>query len=143
MRSSAASCSAGSRSRPAPTISPGPPDRRAWDEELGRELSRADRDSGALCVAILDLDEFKRYNDSHGHQAGDRFLKQMAGAWSQTLRAGDILARYGGEEFALALPGTNLEHAQEMLERLRESLPEGQTAQPASAAGTARRARNP
>jgi diguanylate cyclase (GGDEF)-like protein len=101
--------------------------RRAWDEELGRELSRAGRDAAALCVAILDLDNFKRYNDAHGHQAGDRFLKQMAGAWSQTLRAGDILARYGGEEFALALPGTNLEHAQEMLERLRQSLPEGQT----------------
>jgi len=101
--------------------------RRAWDEELGRELSRADRDGGALCVAILDLDKFKLYNDTHGHQAGDRFLKQMAGAWSQTLRAGDIIARYGGEEFAVALPGTNLEHAQEMLERLRSCLPEGQT----------------
>jgi diguanylate cyclase (GGDEF)-like protein len=101
--------------------------RRAWDEELGRELARADRDGRALCVAILDLDRFKHYNDSHGHQAGDRFLKQMAGAWSQTLRAGDIIARYGGEEFAVALPGTNLEHAHEMLERLRRCLPEGQT----------------
>ncbi|MDX6606158.1 MAG: hypothetical protein QOD14_698 [Solirubrobacterales bacterium] len=101
--------------------------RRAWNEELSRQLSRADRDGGALCVAILDLDNFKQYNDSHGHQAGDRFLKQMAGAWSQTLRAGDILARYGGEEFALALPGTNLDHARQMLERLCESLPEGQT----------------
>ncbi len=101
--------------------------RRAWDEELGRELSRADRDGGALCVAILDLDNFKLYNDSHGHQAGDRFLKQISGAWMQTLRAGDILARYGGEEFAVALPGTNMEHAQQMLERLRTSLPEGQT----------------
>jgi diguanylate cyclase (GGDEF)-like protein len=101
--------------------------RRAWDEELGRELSRADRNGAALCVAILDLDRFKQYNDAHGHQAGDRFLKQMAGAWSQSLRAGDILARYGGEEFALALPGTNLDRAQQMLERLREALPEGQT----------------
>ena len=101
--------------------------RRAWDEELGRELSRADRDGGALCVAILDLDRFKDYNDTHGHQGGDRFLKQIAGAWSQTLRAGDILARYGGEEFAVALPGTDLEHAQQMLERLRGCLPQGQT----------------
>ncbi len=101
--------------------------RRAWDEELGRELSRADRDGGALCVAILDLDKFKDYNDTHGHQAGDRFLKQIAGAWSQTLRAGDILARYGGEEFAVALPGTNLERAEEMLERLRTCVPGGQT----------------
>jgi diguanylate cyclase (GGDEF)-like protein len=101
--------------------------RRAWDEELSRELARADRDGTSLCVAILDLDRFKQYNDSHGHQAGDRFLKQMAGAWSQTLRVGDILARYGGEEFSLALPGTDLEQAQEMLERLREALPDGQT----------------
>ncbi len=101
--------------------------RRAWDEELNREFSRADRDGGPLCVAILDLDKFKLYNDTHGHQAGDRFLKQIAGAWTQTLRAGDILARYGGEEFAVALPGTDLEHAQQMLERLRGCLPEGQT----------------
>jgi diguanylate cyclase (GGDEF)-like protein len=101
--------------------------RRAWDEELGRELSRANRSAGTLCVAILDLDRFKEYNDAHGHQAGDRFLKRMAGIWSQVLRAGDILARYGGEEFALALPGTNLEHAQRMLERLCGLLPEGQT----------------
>ena len=101
--------------------------RRAWDEELSRALSRADRDGGALCVAILDLDKFKLYNDTHGHQAGDRFLRQMAGSWSQTLRAGDILARYGGEEFAVALPGTDLDHAQQMLERLRGCLPGGQT----------------
>lgn len=101
--------------------------RRAWDEELGRELSRADRNTGKLCVAILDLDRFKEYNDAHGHQAGDRFLKQIAGAWTQALRAGDVLARYGGEEFALALPGTNLARAQQMLERLCGLLPEGQT----------------
>jgi diguanylate cyclase (GGDEF)-like protein len=101
--------------------------RRAWDEELGRELARADRSGALLCVAILDLDRFKQYNDTHGHQAGDRFLKQIAGVWGQNLRTGDMLARHGGEEFALALPGTNLEHAQELLERLRECLPEGQT----------------
>jgi diguanylate cyclase (GGDEF)-like protein len=101
--------------------------RRAWDEELGRELSRADRGGTALCVAILDLDNFKQYNDTHGHQAGDRFLKQMASTWSQILRAGDVLARYGGEEFSLALPGTNLDRAKQMLERLCESLPDGQT----------------
>jgi diguanylate cyclase (GGDEF)-like protein len=101
--------------------------RRAWDEELGRELARADRSGAALCVAIVDLDRFKFYNDTHGHQAGDRFLKQIAGQWSQTLRTGDIIARYGGEEFALAFPGTNLEHAQQMLDRLREALPEDQT----------------
>jgi diguanylate cyclase (GGDEF)-like protein len=101
--------------------------RRAWNEELGRELARADRSGASLSVAILDLDRFKQYNDNRGHQAGDRFLKQIAGSWSQNLRTGDILARYGGEEFALALPGTNLEHATQMLGRLREALPEDQT----------------
>ncbi|HET9119645.1 MAG TPA: diguanylate cyclase [Solirubrobacterales bacterium] len=101
--------------------------RRAWDEELAREIARADRSGLALCVAILDLDRFKEYNDTYGHQAGDRFLKQLSGGWSQNLRTGDILARYGGEEFALALPGTNLEHSQQMLDRLREALPEDQT----------------
>ncbi len=101
--------------------------RRGWGEELGREMSRADRNGEPLCVAILDLDRFKQYNDALGHQAGDRFLRQMAGAWSASLRNGDILARYGGEEFALALPETTLEESQRMLERLRESLPEGQT----------------
>jgi diguanylate cyclase (GGDEF)-like protein len=101
--------------------------RRAWDEELGRELYRADRSGAALCVAVLDLDRFKQYNDAHGHQAGDRFLKQISSAWSQSLRTGDILARYGGEEFALALPGTNLEHSQQMLDRLRAALPTDQT----------------
>jgi diguanylate cyclase (GGDEF)-like protein len=101
--------------------------RRAWDEELGREIARADRDGGPLCVAVVDLDRFKQYNDTHGHQAGDRFLKQMSSSWSESLRAGDILARYGGEEFALALPNTDLEAAQQMLERLSDQLPEDQT----------------
>jgi diguanylate cyclase (GGDEF)-like protein len=101
--------------------------RRAWDSELSRELSRADRDGLPLSVAILDLDRFKQYNDVHGHQAGDRFLKTMAGSWSEELRSSDILARYGGEEFALAMPATDPEGAELMLHRLRRALPEGQT----------------
>jgi diguanylate cyclase (GGDEF)-like protein len=101
--------------------------RRAWDAELSRELARADREGQPLTVAILDLDRFKQYNDAHGHQAGDRFLKTMAGSWSEELRGSDILARYGGEEFALAMPTTDLEGAGLMLHRLRRSLPEGQT----------------
>ena len=101
--------------------------RRAWDSELGRELSRANRDDQPLCVAVLDLDHFKQYNDTHGHQAGDRFLKQVAGMWSDALRSHDILARHGGEEFALAMPATDLESAEQMLERLRGMVPEGET----------------
>jgi diguanylate cyclase (GGDEF)-like protein len=101
--------------------------RRAWDAELSRELARADRSGHPLCVAILDLDRFKQYNDAHGHQAGDRFLKTMAGSWSEELRGSDILARYGGEEFSLAMPATDLEGAELMLDRLRQALPQGQT----------------
>jgi diguanylate cyclase (GGDEF)-like protein len=55
-------------------------------------------------VAILDLDHFKRYNDTHGHQGGDRLLKETAAAWRATIRVTDLLARYGGEEFALLAP---------------------------------------
>jgi diguanylate cyclase (GGDEF)-like protein len=101
--------------------------RRAWNEELSREIARADREGSSLCIAVLDLDRFKAYNDANGHQAGDRFLKRMAGAWADGLRATDILARYGGEEFALAMPGTDVKQAERMLDRLRESLPDGQT----------------
>ena len=101
--------------------------RRAWDSELGRELGRAERQALPLCVAVLDLDRFKQYNDAHGHQAGDRFLKQVAGTWSGALRTTDILARHGGEEFALAMPGLDVEAARTMLDRLRGMRPSGQT----------------
>jgi diguanylate cyclase (GGDEF)-like protein len=102
--------------------------RRAWDEALDRELARAERDSTPLCIGIVDLDRFKDYNDVHGHQAGDRLLKQLAAAWVEELRATDVLARYGGEEFALALPGCDLHDAGVLIERLRAATPSEQTA---------------
>lgn len=101
--------------------------RRAWSSELSREMARADRSGRPLCVAVLDLDRFKQYNDTHGHQAGDRFLKQVASIWEEALRGSDILARHGGEEFAVAMPETDLEGATEMLERLREAVPDDET----------------
>ena len=101
--------------------------RRAWEEQLPRELARARRQSDPLCVAMLDLDFFKNYNDERGHQAGDRLLKQGAAAWVNELRASDTLARYGGEEFAVALPGCTLVNAKDIVERLRAAMPSGQT----------------
>jgi diguanylate cyclase (GGDEF)-like protein len=101
--------------------------RRAWDEALERELARAQREGTPLCIGLADLDRFKHYNDDHGHQAGDRLLKQIAAAWAEELRATDVLARYGGEEFALALPGCDLSDAGALAERLRAATPEGQT----------------
>jgi diguanylate cyclase (GGDEF)-like protein len=105
----------------------GLPNRRAWEEQLPRELARAQREEAPVCVAMLDLDRFKDYNDDAGHQAGDRLLKQSAAAWSTQLRSTDMLARYGGEEFALVLPGCTLSDGQLLVERLRAAMPDDQT----------------
>ena len=101
--------------------------RRAWQEELSRELARATRDESPLCVALLDLDGFKAYNDAHGHHAGDELLRSLACSWGDQLRQTDVLARYGGEEFAAAFPARPLEAALPVVERLRTDLPAGQT----------------
>jgi diguanylate cyclase (GGDEF)-like protein len=101
--------------------------RRAWDEELPRELARAQRDERPLCVAMIDLDHFKDFNDRHGHQAGDRLLKQLAAVWREVLRPTDVLARYGGEEFVVLLPNCSLERAVDVVERLREVISDEET----------------
>lgn len=101
--------------------------RRAWEEQLPTELDRARRTQRPVCVAMLDLDRFKAYNDGHGHPAGDRLLERFAAAWRGRLRTTDILARYGGEEFALALAGCELERATEVAEELCRITPGGQT----------------
>jgi diguanylate cyclase (GGDEF)-like protein len=101
----------------------GTANRRAWDEELASAIVRAGRDGWALSVALLDLDDFKGYNDHHGHQAGDRLLKEVAAAWQGTLRVSDTLARIGGDEFGLLLPGCDNAMAATIAERLRSSVP--------------------
>jgi diguanylate cyclase (GGDEF)-like protein len=105
----------------------GLPNRRVWNAELPRALERARRDGRPLAVGVLDLDHFKRFNDVHGHLAGDQFLKAAGSAWSRHLRAVDLLARFGGEEFVVLLPGVDAVEASAILERLRESVPTGQT----------------
>ena len=99
-----------------------------WDEDLERELARARRHGGELCLAMLDLDRFKAFNDKHGHQAGDQLLAAAATAWRPALRATDTIARYGGEEFAVLLPHSDEEGALIVVERLLEVVPLGQTA---------------
>ena len=101
--------------------------RRAWDLDVVREVARARRENTPLAVAMLDLDRFKAYNDEFGHQAGDRVLREAASAWRSVLRESDLLARYGGEEFAVAFPGCEQEHAQRLVERLREVTPADQS----------------
>ncbi|CAN5281370.1 hypothetical protein BH20ACT16_BH20ACT16_08500 [soil metagenome] len=101
--------------------------RRAWQESLERELARARRHDEPLCVAMLDLDQFKPFNDTHGHQAGDQLLQELADTWRTQLRASDVLARYGGEEFALAFHASPLQSAVAVLERIRAAVPRQQT----------------
>jgi len=105
----------------------GLPNRRAWYEELPRELARARRSDSPICVAMLDLDRFKDYNDRLGHLAGDRLLKVAAGAWREALRETDRLARYGGEEFSVVLPDCEAVDALILVERLRSVTPGGET----------------
>ncbi|HEV2893822.1 MAG TPA: GGDEF domain-containing protein [Actinomycetota bacterium] len=105
----------------------GIPNRRAWDLDLVREMIRARRTGAPLHVALLDVDHFKRFNDTNGHQAGDLLLKSAAAAWKAQLREGDMLARYGGEEFATLLVGCSQAEAVAILDRMRAATPLGET----------------
>jgi diguanylate cyclase (GGDEF)-like protein len=97
--------------------------RRAWTELLGREVSLSRRTGRPLVVAMIDLDCFKQYNDSHGHLAADRLLREAAAAWVATLRDTDVVARWGGDEFALLLPSCDPACAAMVIERLRAACP--------------------
>ena len=105
----------------------GLPNRRALEEQLPRAMARARRSRSPLCVAILDIDHFKDYNDTHGHLAGDEVLRACAEAWDSALRGEDTIVRFGGEEFLVLLPDTAPEQAAEIVERLRATTPMGQT----------------
>jgi diguanylate cyclase (GGDEF)-like protein len=102
--------------------------RRAWDEELRAAVRRSENDGRPLCIALLDLDRFKLFNDERGHPAGDRFLREAAVAWRAALRDGDLIARYGGEEFGILLADCTLDQARVIVERLRSSTPGEETA---------------
>ena len=101
--------------------------RRTWDDQLPAELARATRTGKPLTVAILDLDHFKAYNDTRGHQAGDQLLRTAAHRWHARLRTTDLIARYGGEEFAVALPDCDTAAAVHVLQTLSGELPDAQT----------------
>jgi diguanylate cyclase len=96
--------------------------RRGLDEAMQREMSRADRRDTALCVAVLDLDNFKRLNDTYGHQAGDDALVHLIKVVKKTLRPTDITARFGGEEFVILFSETPLAQAVYAMGRLQREL---------------------
>ncbi len=86
------------------------------------EQAKSEREASSISLALLDIDNFKKLNDTLGHAAGDTALKSLAERVSQSLRPGDLVARYGGEEFVLMLPATPLDEAQAVLLRLQRSL---------------------
>jgi diguanylate cyclase (GGDEF)-like protein len=96
----------------------GLPNRRIWDSRIAEALE----ESAPFTVAMLDFDHFKDYNDTHGHPAGDRLLKETSAMWRQHVRGGDLLARLGGEEFGLLLFGCNHTQTLDVLERLRDAV---------------------
>ncbi len=102
--------------------------RRGLARELDRELARATRRSAPLAVALMDLDQFKAFNDEHGHAEGDQLLVRAARAWTARVRVQDALARWGGEEFVLLLPDCPPSLALEVAERVRVATPGDQTA---------------
>jgi len=93
----------------------GLPNRRAWDVRVSHALSAGQQ----FTIAMIDFDRFKEFNDTYGHPAGDRLLKETAAVWRDQLRTGDLLARLGGEEFGLLLLDCSTDRALDVIERLR------------------------
>jgi len=96
--------------------------RRYLLDMLRREKSRADRGEIPFCVSILDIDHFKRVNDTYGHSGGDAVLRAFAGAALGQVRSSDLLGRWGGEEFLLLLPKTSIDEAEACLQRIKGEL---------------------
>ncbi len=96
--------------------------RQGLADVVGKELARSDRSGTAVCVALLDIDDFKRLNDRLGHLSGDAALKHLASVAKASLRPHDAVARFGGEEFVVIMPDTQLPEATEVLTRLQREL---------------------
>ena len=97
---------------------------RFFQDQLTREIRRADRASTALSLLLIDIDDFKSLNDRFGHAAGDELLHGLALIMNAAVRSSDLLARYGGEEFAVLAPGTDQEGAYQLAEKLRTEIAE-------------------
>jgi diguanylate cyclase len=98
------------------------PNRLAYEKRVDDELKRWQRFKQPTCIAVWDVDHFKRVNDSYGHRAGDRVLRTVADCLAARIRSTDFLARYGGEEFVMILPGTKLEDATRVLDEMRQAI---------------------
>lgn len=93
--------------------------RKIFESVCEQQVNEAHRYGNALCLLMADIDDFKRFNDTHGHQEGDRILSEVGSIIIETIRDSDIASRYGGEELAIITPKTNLPEAFFLAERLR------------------------
>ena len=109
--------------------------RRFFDQRLGEEVAAARRNLRPLSCMLLDIDHFKRVNDTYGHQMGDQVLREIAAVIRAQLRSGDVLSRYGGEEFSVLLSQTGADGALEIAERIRRSIEEHRFALPRNEQG--------
>jgi len=100
----------------------GLPNRMHFNSRITQEIERSKREDTQLCLALIDLDNFKEINDSYGHDAGDATLIHMSKFISDSLRSQDILCRFGGDELVLIIPNTSMESASQILEHLREKI---------------------
>jgi diguanylate cyclase (GGDEF)-like protein len=100
----------------------GLPNRRYLEERLAEEVNRSKRYDHPMSFLMIDIDDFKLYNDRNGHQAGDLALQMTAQALKGALRSADVASRYGGEEFCILLPQTSLQEAGVIAERIREKI---------------------
>jgi diguanylate cyclase (GGDEF)-like protein len=100
----------------------GAANRRRFDQQLDREIERAERYGHPFCLLLLDIDDFKKINDEFGHKAGDEVIKHLAKILQEGIRAGDLAARIGGDEFALLLVETTVVKGFEVADRLRQTI---------------------
>ena len=96
--------------------------RKKFDVALLAEMAAAQKSGEPLCLVVGDIDEFKRFNDTYGHQVGDQVLKLVAHALHNNVKGSDLAVRYGGEEFALILPNTISENAYRLVETIRKAI---------------------
>jgi diguanylate cyclase (GGDEF)-like protein len=96
--------------------------RRYFNEVLGDYIEKCKKHNGNLSLVMLDIDNYKKYNDTYGHQLGDILLKKVAEVLESNLREEDIISRYGGDEFTIILPDTDIEAARNLMETIRENI---------------------
>ncbi len=117
--------------------------RRAFDDCLEKGVARFRKEGRPMCLLLFDVDHFKKFNDTYGHQAGDEVLRQVANTLTRAAKATDLACRYGGEEFGLVMPNTSISHARIAAERIRAAIEatqvefEGQTLSVTASMGVA------